>query len=257
MPQPVNRWDVQAMLKLRFGEQTHEYFDISDPFFARLIETINPHTLTLKAGADAPWALYQAIEYIVRYKIPGDIVECGVWSGGSMLLAAHALKHFGDTTRRIHLYDTFDGMPQPADIDLRWDGAPTLPTWQELRVNGQKWGFGGTQDHVRNVVFASGYPQDRFVFVEGMVEDTLPSTCPDAIAILRLDTDLYSSTLHELVHLYPRLAVGGILIIDDYGAYLGAQVATDEYFAQLGAPVFMSRVNASVRLLVKPASHAG
>jgi O-methyltransferase len=242
------------MLKLRLGEQSREYFDISDPFFARLIEAINPHTLTLKAGADAPWALYQAIEYIVRYNIPGDIVECGVWAGGSMLLAAHALKHFGDTTRRIHLYDTFSGMPQPDAIDLRWAGVPTLPTWQQLRAKGANWGFGGTQDHVRSVVYSSGYPKDRFVFVEGMVEETLPLTCPEAISILRLDTDLYSSTLHELVHLYPRLSVGGILIIDDYGAYLGAQVATDEYFAQLGTPVFLSRINESVRLLVKPAS---
>jgi O-methyltransferase len=82
------------MLKLRFGEQTREYFDISDPFFVDLLETVNPHTLTLKSGAEAPWALYKSIEYIVHNDIPGDVVECGVWSGGSILLAALALKHF-------------------------------------------------------------------------------------------------------------------------------------------------------------------
>jgi O-methyltransferase len=241
------------MLVMRFGEQTREYIDIADPFFVRLVETIAPHTLTLKGGAEAAWALYEAVEYVVRNNIPGDIAECGVWSGGSMLLAAHALKHFGDTTRRIYLYDTFSGMPKPDDIDVRWDGIPSLPTWEHHRANGQKWGFGGTQDHVRSVVLSSGYPEDRFVFVEGMVEDTLPAIRPEAIAILRLDTDLYSSTLHELVHLYPVLSVGGILIIDDYGAFVGAKVATDQYFAETGVPVFLSRINECVRLLVKPA----
>lgn len=244
------------MLAMRVGDQTREYIDISDPFFVRLIEIVAPHTLTMQAGVEPAWALYQAVEYIVRNQIPGDIVECGVWSGGSLLLVASALKHFGDTTRRIYLYDTFSGMPKPDDIDLRWDGVPALPTWEHYRVKGRKWGFGGTQDHVRSVVYSSGYPEDRFVFVEGMVEDTLPATRPEAIAILRLDTDLYSSTLHELVHLYPRLSIGGILIIDDYGAFVGAQVATDQYFAELGVPVFLSRINASVRLLVKPAGRA-
>jgi hypothetical protein len=235
------------------GEQTREYYDISDPFFGGLVDVVRPHTLTLESGVEAPWALYQAVDYVVRNHIPGDIVECGVWSGGSMLLAAHALKHFGDTTRRIYLYDTFDGMPKPDDVDRRYDGVPTLPTWESFQANGQRWGFGGPQDHVQRVVNLAEYPADKLVFVKGMVEDTLPATCPDTIAILRLDTDLYSSTLHELVHLYPRLSVGGILIIDDYGHYLGSQTATDQYFEENKIPVFLSRINENVRLLVKPA----
>ena len=170
-----------------------------------------------------------------------------------MLLAAHALGHFGDMSRRLYLYDTFDGMPEPCDLDLRYDGKPASPTWEHFRALGQRWCFGGTQDHVRNVLSTAGYPEDKFVFVKGMVEDTLPDTRPDTIAILRLETDLYSSTLHELVHLYPRLSVGGILIIDDYGLFLGARKATDQYFAELQVPVFLSRINESVRLLVKPA----
>src|ERR1700677_1417216 len=121
------------MLIFRTDGQTREYFDISDPFFAGLIEIIRPHTLTLQSGVEAAWALYQSIEYVVRNGIPGDIVECGGWSGGSMLLAAHALRHFGDTTRRIFLYDTFDGMPRPDDLDIRWDGVPALPTWERFQ----------------------------------------------------------------------------------------------------------------------------
>jgi O-methyltransferase len=239
------------MLKFDTAERTLEYFDISDAFFASLVSKVSPHTLTFASGVDAPWALYQSIEYIVRNRIPGDIVECGVWSGGSMLLAAHALLHFGDTSRRIYLYDTFQGMPKPDTIDARWDGVPALPTWEHHHENGRSWGFGGTRDHVRSVVCSSGYPEDKFVFVEGMVEDTLPTTRPAAISLLRLDTDLYSSTYQELVHLYPLLSVGGILILDDYGGYKGAKLATDQYIDENQIPLFLTRINPSVRLAVK------
>jgi O-methyltransferase len=240
------------MLTFTAGEKTLEYFDISDPFFADLIETVRSRTLTLTSGVEAAWALYQSIEYLVRNDIPGDIVECGVWQGGSMLLAAHALAHFGDTSRRIWLYDTFNGMAKPTELDVRWDGAPALPTWEEFERNGRKWGFGGPQEHVRNVVYSSGYPRENFVFVEGMVEATLPVTRPDTIALLRLDTDLYSSTYAELAHLYPLLSVGGVMIIDDYGWLLGAQLATDQYIAEQKLPLFLARINESVRLVVKP-----
>ena len=152
-----------------------------------MIHKVNPHTLTFAGGVEAPWALYQSIEYIVRHGIPGDIVECGVWSGGSMLLAAHALLHFGDTSRRIWLYDTFAGVPKPEPVDARWDGVPVLPTWEHHQE--QNWRTVGIQqgtlEHVREVVCSSGYPADQFVFVEGMVEETLQATRPETISLLR------------------------------------------------------------------------
>jgi O-methyltransferase len=240
------------MLVLETANGKLEYPDISDPFFAAVAEKVIPHTRTFASGVEAPWALYQSIEHIVRNKIPGDIVECGVWSGGSMLLAAHALLRFGDTSRRIYLYDTFAGMPRPEAVDTRWDGMPTLPTWEHYQRNGGNWCHGGAQHHVSRVVNSSGYPADNFVFVEGMVEDTLPAIAPETISLLRLDTDLYRSTRHELVHLYPRLVAGGILIIDDYGAFQGAKLATDQYIAEHKLSLFLSRIDVSVRLAVKP-----
>lgn len=245
------------MLIYETGKARLEYFDISDEFFASLIHLVNPHTLTFASGVEAPWALYQAIEYIVRNDIPGDIVECGVWSGGSMLLAAHALKHFGDTSRRIYLYDTFTGVPKPDPVDRRWDGVSALPTWERHQQSGGQWGYGGTQEHVREVVTSSGYPAENFVFVEGLVEDTLPATRPDTISLLRLDTDLYRSTYHELVQLYPLLSVGGILLLDDYGSFQGVKVAADQYFAEIGEAVFLARINSGVRLAVKPRGAQG
>ncbi len=116
------------MLVLETDSGKLEYPDISDAFFADIAQKVRRHTRTFGAGVEAPWALYQSVEYIVRNQIPGDIVECGVWSGGSMLLAAYALTHFGDTSRRIYLDDTFGGMPKPGAIGARWDGVPALPT---------------------------------------------------------------------------------------------------------------------------------
>lgn len=241
------------MLRFDIGDRTLDYPDIEDAFFADLLPKIRPHTRTLKSGVESAWALYQAIGYIVRNAIPGDIVECGVWSGGAMLLAAHALGHAGDITRRIFLYDTFAGMPRPDPMDARWDGVPALPTWERYQREGRAWCFGGGPEHVRQVVCSSGYPQDQFVFVAGLVEETLPATRPDAVALLRLDTDFFRSTYHELVHLYPLLSPGGVLIIDDYGAFQGARLATDLYIAEHRLPLFLSRVDASVRLAIKPA----
>jgi hypothetical protein len=89
------------------------------------------------------------------------------------------------------------------------------------------------------------------VFVEGLVEDTLPTQRPETISLLRLDTDLYRSTWHELVHLYPLLSVGGILMIDDYGAFQGARLATDHFIEENQLTLFLARIDTSVRLAVR------
>ena len=240
------------MLSIERDGQTKNYGDIDDPFFIALFPKIEKHTLTTMVGPESTWALYKSVEYIVKNNIPGDIVECGVWNGGSMLLVAMALIHFGDTSRKLYLYDTFAGMPRPDDIDRSSDGIPALATWENFAANGKVMGYGGTVDMVRDVLRYSTYPDEKMVFVEGLVEDTLPAWRPDQVSILRLDTDFYRSTLHELIYLYPVLSSGGILIIDDYGAFQGSRAATDQYIAQNNLKVFLSRVNDSVRLIVKP-----
>ena len=96
-------------------------------------------------------------------------------------------------------------------------------------------------DDVRHTLACSGYPAERVHYVVGKVEDTVPGTMPDAIALLRLDTDWYESTLHELVHLFPRLVPGGVLIVDDYGYWQGCRKAVDEYFRD--APILLSFVD--------------
>ena len=98
----------------------------------------------------------------------------------------------------------------------------------------------------------TGFPADRAVFVPGKVEETIPASAPERIALLRLDTDWYESTYHELVHLYPRLEAGGVLILDDYGHFEGARRAVDRYFDENGARPLLTRVDYTARVGVKP-----
>jgi len=107
-------------------------------------------------------------------------------------------------------------------------------------------------DDVRRVMRDTGYRQDKVIFIKGKVEETLPSYAPKQVAILRLDTDWYESTYHELIHLYPRLSGGGVLIIDDYGHWEGARRAVDEYIHGQNLRLLLNRIDYSGRICVKP-----
>jgi O-methyltransferase len=198
-------------------------------------------------------ALIDAVRYVVQNGIAGDFAECGVWRGGSMMTAALTLLELGDRSRSLHLYDTFEGMPPPTDKDVSFLGKPAkdLLATHERKEGGGIWAFATRADVERNLE-STGYPKDKLHFVAGKVEDTLPASAPERIALLRLDTDWYESTRHELLHLYPRLAKHGVLIIDDYGHWRGAQQATDEYFATLPVRPLLQRVDYTGRLAVKP-----
>jgi hypothetical protein len=212
-----------------------------------VIDRVGPFTMT---SPERIAALRDAIAHVCRHRIAGDVVECGVWRGGSMMVAALTLLELGER-RPLHLFDTFDGMPPPANVDRDFTGhaaADILAT--EDRATGTTWAASGLDDVRRNVL-GTGYPAELVRFVPGRVEETVPAAAPDRIAVLRLDTDWYESTRHELEHLYPRLAVGGVLIIDDYGHWQGARRAVDEYLAETGARLFLSRIDYTGRLAVK------
>jgi hypothetical protein len=191
--------------------------------------------------------LLRAIDHIVRWQIPGDFVECGVWRGGTSLLAANAFHAAGNTGRTLWLYDTFEGMPPPEEVDRDLSGASASDLLADPGVRCE-----ASLEDVRTTMARTAYPADRIRFVVGKVEDTIPATMPESIAILRLDTDWYASTYHELVHLYPRLVSGGILILDDYGCWNGARKAVDQYLEENRIPLFLSRMDYTGRIAVKP-----
>jgi hypothetical protein len=221
----------------------------ADATFRRLYKRCLPFTLT---SAERMFMLHQAVRHIVENRIPGDLVECGVWKGGSAMMVALTLQELGDTSRGLYLYDTYTGMTEPEERDVSHEGEVARQTWEEsLREDHSEWCF-SPLDEVRRNLASTGYPAERTFFVQGPVEETIPGTVPDAIALLRLDTDWYSSTRHELEHLYPRMSPHGVVIIDDYGYWQGAREATDEFLAGLAYPVLLSRIDSTGRLLVKP-----
>jgi hypothetical protein len=216
------------------------------PQFTALHERCAPYTMT---SVERMYALYEAVRYVSAAQIPGDVVECGVWRGGSSMLAALTLAQLGES-RQMWLYDTFEGMPPPGVHDVRYTGeaaGESLDPAQRVAGAPNDWAWATLQD-VRTNMTSAG--RDDAELVVGKVEDTIPARAPEAIALLRLDTDWYESTRHELEHLYPRLAHGGVLIIDDYGHWQGARRAVDEYFRDL--PILLNRIDYTGRIAVKP-----
>ncbi len=212
-----------------------------------IVDRVEPFTMTSLARRAS---LVGAIDHVVRHRIGGAIVECGVWRGGSMMAAALALMARGDTSRELWLYDTFEGMSAPTDADASVHGESAAAQLARTKRGTGVWCEAGLAD-VRANLAATGYPSERLHFVEGKVEETIPAALPGPIAVLRLDTDWYESTRHELAHLYPLLAPHGILVIDDYGHWQGARRAVDEYFSAHAEPAFLHRVDYTARLLVK------
>jgi O-methyltransferase len=209
---------------------------------------VSPFTMT---SPERVFALRQSVHHIIRNKIPGDIVECGVWKGGSMMVIARTLLELGVTDRNLRLFDTFQGMSEPTTFDSSRDGEAA----SDLLATSDKetswvWAYSPVEEVRRNVK-GTGYPAERLEFVQGKVEDTLPANAPTQIALLRLDTDWYESTYHELVHLYPRLSAGGILIIDDYGHWEGARKAVDQYFEEQGLKPLLHRIDYTGRICIK------
>lgn len=220
--------------------------DLSDADRA-IVKTVDPFTLT---GIDRRASLLQAVDHIVCHRIPGDIVECGVWRGGSMMAVALALLARGDASRQLYLYDTFEGMTMPTEADRAHTGEAAAAQLERTARGEGVWCEAGLDDVQANL-WSTGYPRDKIHFVQGPVEQTIPATMPSQVALLRLDTDWYESTAHELLHLYPLLQTQGVLIIDDYGHWQGARRAVDEYFAASREPVYLHRVDYTARLLVK------
>lgn len=198
------------------------------------------------------WALLNSVRWVCNQGVPGDLVECGVWRGGNLILMALASAgSIGPTARKVWGYDTFEGMTEPTDVDIEFHtGELAVDEYSRRQTrSGSDWCL-ATIDEV-NFNVTEHCKTAPVSLVKGPVETTLlqEENLPKAISVLRLDTDWYESTALELEVLFPRLAVGGILIIDDYGYWSGARKAVDDYFRHQA--VFLHRIDHSCRLVVK------
>jgi len=213
-----------------------------------IFNKVKPYTMT---SPERVIGLCDAVRYVVANGVEGAIVECGVWRGGSSMAAALMLSGLGAANRDLYLFDTFEGMSEPGELDRRASDAAGAAELLAASTKGDKvWAYSPI-DEVRKNLASTGYPLERISFVQGKVEDTIPGHAPDRIALLRLDTDWYESTKHELEHLFPRLVPGGVLIIDDYGAWEGARRAVDEYVAAGRVKILLSRIDETGRVGVK------
>jgi hypothetical protein len=217
-----------------------------DEDYRAIVRAVRPYTMT---GNDKLHALISAARYVSRYGVPGAVIECGVWRGGSMHAAARAFDQVGDHSRDLYLFDTFEGMTEPTDKDVRFDGKSAVDMLSSQDKSARVWAYASLED-VQAGFAEVPYPSERVHYVKGRIEDTVPDQAPEQIAILRLDTDWYESTAHELEHLYPRLVPGGVLMIDDYGFWKGSREATDEFLDRTGERLLLIRMD-SGRVAVK------
>jgi O-methyltransferase len=214
-----------------------------------IYRAVEPYTMT---SPERIYALIQAVQYLAENEIPGAMVECGVWKGGSMMAAALTLLRLGKRDRDLYLFDTFEGMPQPGARDVAYDGRSAAIDFDRTRTSADSSDWcNAPMQAVREALQSTGYPESRIHLVKGKVEDTIPGAAPAVIALLRLDTDWYESTRHELEHLFPRLSEGGVIIIDDYGHWQGARQATDEYLARTRVRLLLNRIDYTARIGVK------
>jgi hypothetical protein len=209
-----------------------------------IFQAVRPLTMT---SPERIYAVIQAVRYLARAAVSGALVECGVWKGGSMAAVARTLLQMNDVSRDLYLFDTFRGMTKPGVVDVDYSGKQASKVWAES--NGG-W-CEAPLEQVKSALYATGYPTDRIHFIEGRVEDTIPASAPESIALLRLDTDWYESTYHELIHLFPRLTRAGVLIIDDYGHWQGSRKACDEYFEQNRVPILLNRIDVGGRVAIR------
>jgi len=220
-----------------------------DAAFWPIYEKSKTFTMT---SLERMYAVYQAVTHVVRAELPGDLVECGVWKGGSSMVAALTLQHLAAADRTLWLYDTFEGMTAPEASDVDYSGESARDRMQRDKIDDPGQWCHGSLDTVKQAMASTGYPQTQVRFVQGRVEDTLPSQMPDRVAVLRLDTDWHASTRHELQHLYPKLISGGVLLIDDYGHWQGCRQAVDEYFAEHRVAMLLARQDYTGRMGIKP-----
>ncbi len=225
-----------------------------DPLTAETIRAVAPYTLT---GPERVASLCEAVRYVVRAQVPGALVECGVWRGGSALAVLRTLVELEVEDRDVWLYDTFDAMPAPTDRDVDVHGVAAADYHAQYAADPTSLDPAYDYlpfEHVHDLLLATGYPPERLHLVRGLIEQTVPGSAPEQISLLRLDTDYYSSTRHELEHLAPRLSAGGVLLVDDYGHWRGSRDAVDEWQGTLPHPLLLQRIDYTARLAVMPGS---
>lgn len=177
--------------------------------------------------------LHHAVAQVLADGIPGDLIEAGVWRGGAGILMRATLAVHGVTDRTVWLADSFQGLPPPRAC---------FPADRDTRLHQESF-LAASQEEVRTNFARYGLLDDRVRLVGGWFADTLPTLRGRRWALIRLDGDMYESTLISLQSLYPGLAPGGYLIVDDYGALDSCRAAVDDFRSAHGIEDSLERVD--------------
>ncbi|GHU50098.1 hypothetical protein AGMMS49975_00450 [Clostridia bacterium] len=217
-----------------------------------LLLHIERNSLTM-VSRERMFATVMSCKYAVSHNVPGDFVECGVWRGGNAILAAGIFKLYG-SEKKVWLFDTFEGFLN-AGISRGVKDIPNETSENAKKIHQQYYDIangGNSIDEVVSNFEKIGLLSDNIRFVKGDVLETLSGTqVPETVAVLRLDTDLYESTLRELNVLFPKLSFGGVLMIDDYGHSAGARAATEEFFEHMPNRIWMQYIDHTGRIGIK------
>lgn len=169
--------------------------------------------------------LRKCVEDILRREIPGDLIETGVWRGGASILMRAVLAAYGDEQRQVFAADSFAGLPEPDPERFPADGGDRHHTIEQLAIS---------VDEVKGNFERFGLLDDQVTFLKGWFQDTLPTVKDRNWALIRLDGDMYESTIVALENLYPGLSPGGIVIIDDYGSIPACAEAVEDFRSRHG-----------------------
>ena len=181
-----------------------------------------PSTAHTMIGVKRLRNLRTLVEDVIRNEVPGDLIETGVWRGGACILMRAVLSAYQVTDRRVWVADSFEGVPPP-DLDrYPSDVGSDYHTFEDLSVSFET---------VRSNIDKYGLLDDQVVFLRGWFKDTLGTAPIERLALLRLDGDLYESTIVALDALYDKLSVGGYVIVDDYHVVEGCRRAIGDFLA--------------------------
>jgi len=169
--------------------------------------------------------LQSCIETVLAEKIPGDLIETGVWRGGAAIFMRAILQAYGVTDRRVLAADSFEGLPPPNPEQFPEDAGDEHHENTYLAV---------PLEEVQRNFERYGLLDEQVVFIKGWFRDTLPHLSANSFAVIRLDGDMYESTWEALTHLFPKLSVGGYVIIDDYKVVPGCRTAVDHFRQKYG-----------------------
>ena len=197
------------------------------------------------------WYLLSSIDYLVKNGIRGSFVECGVWRGGSAMTMAMRLAQLKETNVEIYLFDTYAGMVEPSSFDVEAQSGEFASDLLKYASDESYLRALAPLSLVKSNMEGTRYPKGKINYIEGDVLETLPVFETGEIALLRLDTDWYESTLAELRFLFPRLVKGGVCIIDDYGHWEGSRKAVDEFFETQQFKPLLFQVDYTCRAFIK------